>query len=135
MAKFCSIDEARSLSPAQDNLARDVLERLSGKWTFGVIDVLGASSAPMRFARVLDAVEGISQKVLTRTLRQLEQDGFVTRKVYAEVPPRVEYALTALGRELLIEIKPLLVWIIRKVGVFEQARRKSAHTRVDGGRG
>lgn len=125
MAKNCSIAEAKLLTPQQDSLARDVLEHLSGKWTFWTLDVLGAAGAPMRFARVLEAVEGISQKVLTRTLRHLEQDGFVTRQVYAEVPPRVEYALTDLGRELLVEITPLLSWVVRKVDDFQVARKRA----------
>jgi DNA-binding HxlR family transcriptional regulator len=124
MTKTCSIDEARMLTPGQDALAREVMERLGGKWTFWILDVLGMAEGPMRFARLSEAVEGISQKVLTRTLRQLEQDGFVSRRVYAEVPPRVEYALTDLGRQLLAEIAPLLLWVIRNVDRFAEARRR-----------
>ncbi|MBS1081256.1 winged helix-turn-helix transcriptional regulator [Gluconobacter kondonii] len=126
MIKNCSITEATQLTPEQDALARDVLENLSGKWSFWILDVLGTAEQPMRFARLLEAVEGISQKVLTRTLRHLEQDGFVSRQIYAEVPPRVEYALTDLGRELLVEITPLLAWVVRKVDLFGAAREKAA---------
>jgi DNA-binding HxlR family transcriptional regulator len=70
-------------------------------WTMAVLDEAGS---PIRFSRVLEQVKGVSQKSLTKTLRLLEQDGLVERTVFAEVPPRVEYALIDLGREILGEI-------------------------------
>lgn len=78
----------------------------------------------MRFTRLLEAVEGVSQKVLTRTLRQLECDGFVDRTLYPQVPPRVDYALTELGRELLLRTAPLFVWVVTEVNAFEAAQAR-----------
>jgi DNA-binding HxlR family transcriptional regulator len=74
---------------------RDVLETIADKWTLVVLDALDGET--LRFADLQRAVGGISQKVLTHTLRALERNGFVTRTVYPEVPPRVEYALTPMG--------------------------------------
>lgn len=71
---------------------------------------------------MLERVEGISQKVLTQTLRSLEADGFVTRKLYPQVPPRVEYQLTALGLDLLRAIRPLWFWILERLPEFERNR-------------
>ncbi len=116
----CAITD--QTTPAQEMLAREVLERLSGKWAFYILHVLEEGDELMRFMRVLEAVEGISQKVLTRMLRQLEADGFVRRKVFAEVPPRVEYDLTSLGADLLMQIAPLFVWVLMKTGDFAEAR-------------
>ena len=78
----------------------------------------------MRFSRVLERVEGISQKVLTQTLRQLERDGLLTRTLYPQVPPRVEYDLTPLGRDLLLQVTPLCRWVTGHIGRFEAARRE-----------
>lgn len=124
MAKSCSITSGIALSPAQQLLAREVFESLSGKWAIWILDVLGESGGPMRFARLREAVEGISQKVLTKTLRQLECDGFLTRTVFPEVPPRVEYELTDLGRALLVEVTPLFRWIVTEVTSFEKSRTR-----------
>ncbi len=74
---------------------RDVLETIADKWTLVVLDQLDGET--LRFADLQRAVGGISQKVLTQTLRDMERNGFVSRTVYPEVPPRVEYALTPLG--------------------------------------
>jgi DNA-binding HxlR family transcriptional regulator len=124
MPKPCSTSTNLALSEAQQVLARDVLEQLSSKWTFWILHVLGEAGQPMRFARVHEAVTGISQKVLTRTLRSLEYDGFIKRTIFAEVPPRVEYELTALGTELLDILAPLLEWVVIKVNAFEAARAR-----------
>lgn len=67
--------------------------------------MVGAGT-PLRFSRLMEHVKGVSQKSLTKTLRQLERDGLVTRKMFAEVPPRVEYAMTALGVEMLKHVEP-----------------------------
>jgi DNA-binding HxlR family transcriptional regulator len=69
-------------------------------------------------------VEGISQKSLTKTLRGLERDGLVTREVFAEVPPRVEYAITPLGAEMLDHVAPLWEWVAKSVGRFAEARAR-----------
>lgn len=87
---------------------RDVLSCIADKWTLVVIDELEEHT--MRFAELQRAVGGISQKVLTQTLREMERNGFVTRTVYPEVPPRVEYTLTTMGRQLGEAICSLWQW-------------------------
>ncbi|MEI9973527.1 MAG: helix-turn-helix domain-containing protein [Ignavibacteriota bacterium] len=72
------------------------------------MSVIAEFGEPMRFSRIMNQVEGISQKSLTKTLRGLERDGLITREVFAEVPPRVEYTITALGSEMLDNVAPPL---------------------------
>ena len=85
-----------------------VLSRVGDKWTVLVVSYLG--NGPMRFNELKRTVHGISQKMLTTTLRGLERDGFVTRTVFPTIPPRVDYALTDLGRELLVPVRALGEW-------------------------
>lgn len=89
--------------------ARDVLARVGDMWSVYVIHVLG-DGGTLRFNELRKEVDGISQRMLTVTLRGLERDGLVTRKVYAEVPPRVEYTLTPLGGTLRQLIRGLVAW-------------------------
>ena len=114
------------LSPDQDVLVRETVTQISEKWTLWVMSVLAAAGAPMRFSRVMEHVEGISQKSLTKTLRQLEKGGLVTRVVFAEVPPRVEYRITKLGEELLFQLHPVWLWTVANVKRFEAARAQYA---------
>jgi DNA-binding HxlR family transcriptional regulator len=114
------------LSPDQDLLVREIVTQISEKWTLWTMSVLAQAGAPMRFSRVMEQVEGISQKSLTKTLRQLEKDGLVTRTVFPEVPPRVEYRITALGEELLIQLHPVWLWTVANVKRFEKAQSKYA---------
>jgi DNA-binding HxlR family transcriptional regulator len=120
-------DKARAaceaLSEAQQELVNEMVTRLADKWSLWTLATLAENDAPLRFSRVMATVEGISQKSLTKTLRQLERDGLVTRKVFAEVPPRVEYALTELGMELLEHVEPLWSWVAKCVGEFARARK------------
>jgi DNA-binding HxlR family transcriptional regulator len=88
--------------------SRTSLARIANKWTAMV--VIALSSGRMRFRDLRTTVDGISAKVLTDTLRDLERDGIVTRHVYAEVPPRVEYELTLLGRTLHMPLEALGRW-------------------------
>ena len=88
---------------APDCPIRNILSRICDKWSMLVLYTLQQKPV-MRFNELRKSIPDISQKVLTTTLRTLEEDGFVRRKVYAEVPPRVEYSLTPLGRSL----KPIL---------------------------
>src|SRR5215469_6945131 len=83
IADFCE-----TLSEAEDVLTRDMVSRISDKWSLWTMSVIAESGQPMRFSRIMDQVEGISQKSLTKTLRGLERDGLVTREVFAEVPDR-----------------------------------------------
>jgi DNA-binding HxlR family transcriptional regulator len=89
--------------------AREMLARVGDKWSVYVIHVLG-DAGTLRFNELRSRVEGISQRMLTVTLRGMERDGLVTRTVYPEVPPRVEYALTKLGRTLRQLVRGLVEW-------------------------
>jgi DNA-binding HxlR family transcriptional regulator len=111
-----------ALSPGEDSLTRDIVTRMAEKWTLWTMAVLAEAEAPMRFSRVMEQVEGVSQKSLTKTLRQLERDGLITRVVFAEVPPRVEYAITPLGIEMLEQVHPLWLWATKNVGRFQKAQ-------------
>lgn len=88
---------------------RNILARMSDKWSLLVMYAL-SQVEKMRFGDIRRAVPDISQKMLTVTLRTLEEDGFVTRTIYPEVPPRVEYALTIRAHSLLPHIQSLIVW-------------------------
>ena len=100
----------------------EILSRVGDKWTVLVVEYLG--SGPMRFTELKRAVGGISQKMLTTTLRGLERDGFVTRTVFPTIPPRVDYALTDLGRELLEPVQALGEWARKNTERVNDARRK-----------
>src|SRR5215207_7275143 len=94
-----AIDDCAAAQSPIGRAVRDTLDRVGDKWTLLVIRVL--ADGPLRFGEVLTTVPGISQRMLTRTLRLLERDGMVERRAYAEVPPRVEYELTDVGRTLI----------------------------------
>lgn len=100
----------------------EVLARVGDKWTVLVVTYLG--EGPMRFNELRHAIGGISQRMLTLTLRGLERDGFVTRTVYPQVPPRVEYELTALGRDLLQPVTALSNWARDNQDRIRQARER-----------
>ena len=87
---------------------RQVLDRIGDKWTVLVVGALTAG--PLRFTRLRVAVGGVAPKVLTQTLRAMERDGLITRAVFAEVPPRVEYTLTPLGHTLEAPIAAVREW-------------------------
>jgi DNA-binding HxlR family transcriptional regulator len=87
---------------------RDLLDRLADKWSLLIVELLGHGTH--RFTELRREIDGISQRMLTLTLRQLERDGLVRRTVYAVVPPRVDYELTPLGTTLLAIIQPLVAW-------------------------
>jgi DNA-binding HxlR family transcriptional regulator len=89
--------------------ARELLDRVGDKWSLYVIHVLN-SAGTLRFNELRSRVDGISQRMLTVTLRGLERDGLVVRTVYPEVPPRVEYALTSLGTTLQQLVCGLVTW-------------------------
>jgi DNA-binding HxlR family transcriptional regulator len=100
---------------------RDIMDRFSDKWSFLAILNLGYSGKT-RFNELKGKIEGISQRMLTVTLRSLERDGLITRKIYAEVPPRVEYELTQLGRGLLQQIVELAQWASGSMEEIVRAR-------------
>ncbi|MFD6455104.1 winged helix-turn-helix transcriptional regulator [Nocardia sp. NPDC060220] len=103
---------------------RQVLDHIAGKWTILVIDAL--LDGTQRYTDLSRRIEGVSQKMLTQTLRSLEADGFVTRTVYPTIPPRVDYALTALGRSLAEPISALRQWTETHINEIERARAGSS---------
>lgn len=100
----------------------DILQRVGDKWTVLVVGKLGEGT--MRFNELRAAVGGISQKMLTTTLRGLERDGFVTRTVFPTIPPRVDYELTELGHELLEPVLKLGEWARNNTGRVNAARAR-----------
>ncbi len=105
--------EGTFMSPAKIHTAeeckiREILDRIGDKWSMLVLSILGGG--PQRFSALRRSIEGISQRMLTRTLRLLERDGLVSRTVYPTVPPQVEYALTPLGRTLQEPVRALAMW-------------------------
>jgi len=92
---------------------RELLDRIADKWTTLIIGILGQAEGPVRFGELRRSVAGISQKMLAQTLRDLERDGLVTRTLYPEIPPRVEYSLTPLGRTLDEPLSALARWAQR----------------------
>jgi DNA-binding HxlR family transcriptional regulator len=112
-------DFCETLTEAEDALTREMVSRISDKWSLWMI---AEHRQPMRFSRIMDQVEGISQKSLTKTLRGLERDGLITREVFAEVPPRVEYTITSLGSEMLDNVAPLWLWVAKSVQRFQDCR-------------
>lgn len=109
---------------AEDCPSRQLLDRIGDRWTVLIIGAL--EDGPQRFSQVRRRVGGISQKMLTQTLRSLEADGLVVRTVFAEVPPRVEYELSPLGRTLLKPLDGLLRWATEHMGAVEASRRRVA---------
>ncbi|CCH53249.1 putative HTH-type transcriptional regulator ydeP [Fibrisoma limi BUZ 3] len=108
---------------------RDVLDRIGDKWSILSVLHLG-HSGKLRFNELLHRIDGISQRMLTVTLRGLERDGFVSRRIFAEVPPRVEYELTTLGMSLLDQVLGLAVWAQDNMGDIMAAR--AAHSTESG---
>ena len=100
---------------------RQVLDCIADKWTVLIIRRL--ADGTLRFAQLRRAVDGISQKVLTNTLRELERDGIVTRRIYASVPPKVEYSLTPLGRSLCILVAGICDWAEANIEQVQAARK------------
>lgn len=99
---------------------RHVLDLVGDKWSVFVVGTLG--DGPQRFNELKRMVDGISQRMLTLTLRGLERDGLVTRTVRPTVPPRVDYALTDLGKTLLDPVHALVQWAADHRGAIESAR-------------
>lgn len=96
---------------------RNVVSRFSGKWSMLVLCVL-AENETTRFNAIGKAIPDISPKVLTDTLKHLEADGLIARQLYAEIPPRVEYSLTELGRSLMPHLSGLIGWALEHFNSF-----------------
>ena len=101
---------------------RNVLNRFGDKWSVLIIITLG-NFGTLRFNQLHDKIGDISQKMLTVTLRTLEADGLVNRRIYAEIPPKVEYTLTETGKELLPHIENLTGWALRNMNKIIESRK------------
>ena len=108
--------------PADCRSVNEILARVGDKWSVLVVSLLGDGS--LRFSELRRLIGGISQKMLTTTLRGLERDGFVTRTVTPTIPPKVDYELTPLGRDLLVPVKALGEWAKRNRARVETARAR-----------
>lgn len=107
--------------PKVDELVNETIGRVADKWTLLVLEALEEAGA-RRFSDLGRAVPGISQKMLTQTLRQMEREGLVKRTIYPEVPPRVEYELTELGHELGEAFCGVWTWAEKNIARIEEAR-------------
>ena len=120
LAEYERSCEGHPGGPEAGRMIREVLDRVGDKWSLLVVATLGDDV--MRFSDLLRHIPGISQRMLTLTLRQLERDGLVIRTAYAEVPPRVEYRLTALGATLIEIAHTIAQWAIANHSTIEQSR-------------
>jgi DNA-binding HxlR family transcriptional regulator len=109
------------IDPKIEALVNDLIGRVADKWTMLIIEVL-AEKGELRFTRLGALVDGISQKMLTQTLRHMERDGLITRTVYPVVPPKVEYKLTRIGLSLGAAFCGVWVWAAENLKLVEQAR-------------
>ncbi len=112
-----------AMSAEDDGLKREVLSHAGNRWSLGVVHALGVSGT-LRHADLARALKGVTQRMLTRTLRQLERDGLISRWDYGTVPPKVEYCLTELGRGLLARMFPLWQWVLENAQDFRAARSR-----------
>src|ERR1700693_1787741 len=110
-------------------VVREILDRVGDKWSVLVIALLGERG--QRFSELRRAIEGISQRMLTLTLRQLERDGLVSRTVHATVPPRVDYALTPLGESVVEPLTAFMRWAQEHGTDVAEARRRYEADHVD----
>ncbi|TDV50774.1 winged helix-turn-helix transcriptional regulator [Actinophytocola oryzae] len=112
------VDDARQ---ARMCYARQVLDRIADKWSLSVVHQLSTTPV-MRFTELQRGIDGISQRMLTSTVRALERDGLVERTVHPVVPPRVDYRLTPLGTTLMSTVCSLMTWAVEHADDIDQAR-------------
>jgi DNA-binding HxlR family transcriptional regulator len=115
-----TIDVPAQVARAKACTVREVLDRVGGKWSIGVI--VEASQGPVRFTELERTIEGISRRMLTLTLRNLERDGLLVRTVFPTVPPKVEYTATDMARELRDSLAALTDWAERHRADIATAR-------------
>lgn len=114
--------ERRVMDPRVERLAEDLIGRVADKWTMIVLELLHENDR-LRFTELSRRIGTISQKMLTQTLRQMERDGLVARRIYPVIPPRVEYSLTDLGRTLGAAFCGVWLWAEENLQRVEAARR------------
>jgi len=112
----------KDLDPRLAPLVNGLIGRVADKWTMLILEVL-IEKGELRFTRLSELVDGISQKMLTQTLRQMERDGLLIRTVHAVVPPKVEYKLTDMGLTLSAAFCGVWVWAAENLRQIEQARQ------------
>ena len=118
----CYRSERERTDPELEALVREIIGRIADKWTMLILETL-EEQGRLRFNRLAGLIGDVSQKMLTKTLRQMEADGLVVRTVYPEVPPRVEYELTALGVSLGDAFCGVWVWAERNRKTILKARQ------------
>lgn len=114
-------DYPKDVDPKIEKLVRDMISGLADKWTVVILDTLW-DEGTLRFSELARHVEGISQKMLTQTLRRMERDGLVIRTLYASVPPKVEYRLSPLGLSLGAAFCNVWIWAVENHDAVEKAR-------------
>jgi len=119
---YASGTPPENLDPRIEALVNELIGRVADRWTMQILEVL-AEKGTLRFTRLGEMVNGISQKMLTQTLRQMERDGLITRKIYPVVPPKVEYGLTVMGLNLGAAFCGVWVWAADNLARVEEARR------------
>ncbi|MHA6575966.1 winged helix-turn-helix transcriptional regulator [Pseudomonas yamanorum] len=112
-----------ALSADEDGLKRQVLTHAGNRWSLGIVHLLGVNGR-LRHAEIGRRMDGVTQRMLTRTLRQLERDGLVLRHDFQEVPPKVEYQLSELGKQLLVNMIALWTWVVENADGFRRAREQ-----------
>ena len=112
----------QTLRRDDDGVRREVLAHAGSRWSLGILHALGVYGT-MRHAEIKRQMTGVTQRMLTKTLRALERDGLLIRRELDQVPPHVEYELTPLGMELLVRMSPIWTWVVEHVEDFREARR------------
>jgi len=118
---YQACDKPENIDPRVETLVNDLIGRIADKWTMLVLEVL-AEKGELRFTRLAETIPGISQKMLTQTLRLMERDGLVTRTVHPVIPPKVEYKLTQLGLSLGAAFCGVWMWAEKYLDQVEKAR-------------
>ena len=112
----------QTLREDDDGVRREVLAHAGSRWSLGILHALGVYGK-MRHAEIKRQMAGVTQRMLTKTLRSMERDGLLIRREFGEIPPRVEYELTPLGMGLLIRMSPIWTWVVENAEDFRKARR------------
>ena len=118
---FASCEQPEITSFRVEKLVSDLIGRVADKWTMLVLETL-VEKGELRFTRLAEAIPGVSQKMLTQTLRAMERDGLLIRTVYPVIPPKVEYRLTELGLSLSAAFCGVWIWAEKHLELVEAAR-------------
>ncbi len=119
--RYAACAAPEPVDPRIEALVNDLIGRVADKWTMLILEVL-MEKGELRFTRLGELVPGVSQKMLTQTLRQMERDGLLTRKIHPVVPPKVEYKLTPLGLSLSAAFCGVWLWAEEHLSRVEEAR-------------